>query len=198
MSSGSQGSVLEQTVTLAPITALSCWAFLLPLNDFLSGLTRAYNTDRHRWTRKLFSPKTYCRFPESRSIWTLHFNHSLSDMVCFWRCNTKAAWPLAPISINRIPVLPHTFSRTVCGDSLSELVSSLQRVQLVAAGLYWKQPLQPTSVPGRHSATLPTADTSNQSSPQARHVCMQGMTQSGACVVKSPPPHLKEKAHGER
>lgn len=69
-------------------------------------------------------------------------------------------------------------SYTVCSASVPFFVPTLG----VVAGLYGKQLLQPLSVPGRHTATLPTAGTSNQSGPQARRMGKQGMTQSGACV----------------
>lgn len=92
MSSQTQGSVLEQTVTLAPITVLSCWAFLLLLNDFLSGLTRAQRQAQ-------MDTDTFLQRPSARFQFLSTY---------------KAA-----ISFNHIPILFHTLSHSVCGASLA-------------------------------------------------------------------------------
>lgn len=177
MSPVSQGSVQEQTVTLAPAAHRSCWAFLLFLSDLLSDLTRAY---RHALI--LLFQRHIAGF-QKFSAFQLLINFSLRDKFFFRRSQHSPASPAVTISFNHNPVSYTVTCRTLC----SPLQACSHATEGTAAGGELLQPLQPLAAPGRHSATLPTAGTSNRLGPQAGHMGIQGMAQSGACAVKSFP-----------
>lgn len=170
-------SGLEQTVSLAPITPLSRWAFLLLLSDFRSGLARAYDTDRHRWGHRYVSPKTYCRLPR---IWTF-WNKIWTKVECLLcRCAMKprlfsfnSFWSY---SYFVACIFTHLFSKCFF---LWASHGSTESTTADGGGFYWKWPLEPIPVPGRHSITPHTAGNSSQTDQRARRM---GTAQSGAYI----------------